>query len=783
MNIQDTANTRSAYAVGQSPLRKEDGTLLRGHGRYTDDINLPGQAHAYVLRSSVAHGRIKSIDTSAAKNMPGVLTIVTGADLTQYGTLQSALPFKSKDGSDMKKPPRAALPTDKVRFVGDPIACVVAETLFQAKDAAEVIALDIEPLPVVTKPGDAVASGAPTLFDDVPGNLALDFHYGDSEKVAAAFAGAAHKVKLKLINNRVVVNTIEPRSAIGSYDKTNERFTLNSCSQGVMGLKAGLVGVMKVAPDKMHVVTGHVGGSFGMKAQVYREYVCILHAARALGRPVNWPDERSSSFVSDNHGRDHEQTAELALDAEGKFLALRLAGYGNLGGFQGAMSPQPPTLNIVRNVISLYRTPLLEVSTKCVFTNTSFVSPYRGAGRPEGNYFMERLIDYAAAETGFDRIELRRKNQVRKSEIPWKAASGATYDSGDFPAILKQALEASDWKGFNKRKRESKRSGKLRGIGIGCYLEVTAPANKEMGGIAFDADGGITIRTGTLDYGQGHATPFAQVLSEKLGVPFERVKILQGDSDELLAGGGTGGSRSMMNSGMAIVEAADKVVEQGRQLASHALEASPSDIEFKDGKFTVAGTDRSVGIMELAQKIRSGSIRLPPDAPQSLDVKHVSEGAPAAYPNGCHVCEVEIDPDTGNIDIVKYTAVNDFGTIINPMLVDGQTHGGVMQGIGQTLLEHTVYDEQGQLLSGSYLDYAMPRAYHAPDFAVLSHPVPAKTNPLGVKGCGEAGCAGSLTSIMNAVVDALSEYGIKHIDMPATPPRVWQAIQNAKTKQ
>jgi carbon-monoxide dehydrogenase large subunit len=779
MNIQDAATTKSAYAIGKPVKRKEDGRLLRGQGRYTDDINLPNQAYAHILRSTIAHGRIKSINTEAASKMPGVLAIYTGADLKQYGTLQSALPFKSKDGSDMKKPPRPALPTDKVRFVGDPIACVVATTLAQAKDASEAIEVDIETLGVVTTPDQAVAPGAPVLFDDAPGNVALDFHYGDSEKVAAAFAAAKHKVKLKIINTRMIVNTIEPRAAIGSYDKAKERFTLNSCSQGVMGLKAGLVGVMKTTPDKVHVITGNVGGSFGMKAQVYPEYVCILHAAKELGRPVKWTDERSSSFVSDNHGRDHEQTAELALDAEGHFLALRLTGYGNLGGFQGAMSPQPPTLNIVRNVISLYRTPLLEVSTKCVFTNTTFVSPYRGAGRPEGNYFMERLIDYAATQTGFDRIELRRKNQIRKSEIPWKSAAGTTYDSGDFPAILKQALDASDWKGFNKRKRESKKRKKLRGIGVGCYLEVTAPANKEMGGISFDADGGVTIRTGTLDYGQGHATPFAQVLSEKLGVPFEKVRLLQGDSDELIAGGGTGGSRSMMNSGMAIVEAAQKVVDQGKQIASHALEASAGDIEFKDGKFVVAGTDRAIDIMELSQKVRAG-MRLPPDGPQSLDVKHVSEGAPSAYPNGCHVCEVEVDPDTGNTEIVKYTAVNDFGTIINPMLVDGQTHGGVVQGIGQTLLEHTVYDEQGQLLSGSYMDYAMPRAHHTPNFDVLSHPVPAKTNPLGVKGCGEAGCAGSLTSIMNAVVDALADYGIKHIDMPASPSRVWQAIQDAQ---
>ena len=779
MNIQNAANTRSAFAIGQSVLRKEDPQLLRGQGRYTDDIDLPGQVHAFIVRSRYAHGRIKSIDTAKAKTMPGVLGVYTGADLTAYGTLQSALPFKSRDGSDMKKPGRPALPTDKVRFAGDPIACVVAKSLAQAKDAAEAIDVDIEPLPVVTTPEQAVAAGAPTLFDDVPGNVALDFHYGDSAKVAAAFAGATHKVKLKILNTRMIVNTIEPRAAIGNYDAAKERFTLRSCSQGVMGLKAGLVGVMKVTPDKMQVLTGNVGGSFGMKAQVYPEYVCILHAARALGRPVKWTDERSTSFVSDNHGRDHEQTAELALDADGHFLALRLTGFGNLGGFQGAMSPQPPTLNIVRNVISLYRTPLLEVSTKCVFTNTTFVSPYRGAGRPEGNYFMERLIDYAATETGFDRIELRRKNQIRKGDIPFTAASGATYDSGDFPAILKKALEVADWKGFNKRKRESKKRGRVRGIGVGCYLEVTAPANKEMGGISFDADGGVTIRTGTLDYGQGHATPFAQVLSEELGVPFEKVRLLQGDSDELIAGGGTGGSRSMMNSGQAIVEASAKVIEQGKQIASHALEAASGDIEFKDGRFVVAGTDQAIGIMELANKVRSGSLKLPLDGPQTLDVKHISDGAPAAYPNGCHVCEIEVDPDTGNIDIVKYTAVNDFGTIINPMLVDGQTHGGVAQGIGQTLLERTVYDEQGQLLSGSYMDYALPRAHNIPDFAVHSHPVPAKTNPLGVKGCGEAGCAGSLVCIVNAVVDALSEYGITHIDMPLTPERVWRAIQDA----
>ena len=487
------------------------------------------------------------------------------------------------------------LPTDKVRFVGDPIACVVAETLLQAKDAAEAIEVDIEPLPVVTTPDQAVAKGAPAIFEDVPDNVALDYHYGDSREGRGGVRRRRAQGQAQAHQHAAWSSTRwsrAPRSA--RYDKAKERYTLHSVSQGVMGLKAGID-----RRDEDHA---------GQDARPHRQCrrlvrhegrglsgIC-LHPARArrlLGRPVKWTDERSSSFVSDNHGRDHEQTAELALDAEGHFLALRLNGYGNLGGFHGQMAPQPPTLNTVRNVISLYRTPLIEVNTKCVFTNTTQLNPYRGAGRPEGNYYMERLIDYAAAEIGFDRIELRRKNQIRKSEIPFKSAAGTTYDSGDFPAILKKALEAADWKGFNKRKRESKKRGKVRGIGIGCFLEVTAPANKEMGGIAFDADGGVTILTGTLDYGQGHATPFAQVLSEKLGVPFEKVRLLQGDSDELLAGGGTGGSRSMMNSGQAIVEAAAKVVEQGKQIASHALEASAGDIEFKDGKFVVAGTDRA----------------------------------------------------------------------------------------------------------------------------------------------------------------------------------------------
>jgi carbon-monoxide dehydrogenase large subunit len=770
------------YGIGQPVLRTEDPMLVRGEGHYTDDLNLKGQAHAVMVRSRDAHGIIKSIDTETARGMPGVLAVYTAADLNRYGVLKSTLPFKNRDGSPLKVALRHALAEGKVRLVGDPVACVIAETLTQAKDAAEAVSMDIDPLPAVTTASEGAAPGAPQLYDDVPGNIALDYHFGDAEKTAAAFASAAHVTKLSIRNTRCVVAPMEPRSAIGEYDKDSDHWTLHSCSQGVFGLKNQLVEILGSTPDKVRVLTGHVGGSFGMKASAYPEQICILHAAKMLGRPVKWTDERSGSFVSDHHGRDHEMTAELALDKDGHFLALRMTNFGNLGAWLNPVSPLMPTLNTVKNAASVYRTPLIECSTKCVYTNTTLVSAYRGAGRPEGNYYMERLIDIAAREMGIDRVELRRRNFIKPKDIPYKNAAEMNYDSGDFPAVLKHALDTADVKGFNKRKRESRKAGKVRGLGIGCFLEVTAPANKEMGGIRFEADGTVTIITGTLDYGQGHAAPFAQVLSEKLGVPFDKIRLLQGDSNELLAGGGTGGSRSMSSSGMAIVEASAKVVDSGKRIAAHVLEASAGDIEFKAGRFTIAGTDRSIGIMELAAKLRSG-LKLPEGVPNSLDVKHVSNGAPSVFPNGCHVAEVEIDPATGVTQVVKYAAVNDFGTVINPLLVEGQTHGGVVQGIGQALMENTVYDGDGQLLTGSFMDYAMPRARHAPEFVVENHPVPATTNPLGTKGCGEAGCAGGLASVMNAVADALADFGVNHIDMPASPARVWAAIQEAQAKQ
>ena len=774
------------FAVGQPVPRKEDPTLLRGQGRYSDDISLPGQVHAVMVRSRVAHGALRGIDTEAAKAMPGVLGVYTGADLVAAGLERmpiGGVMFKNRDGSEMHHPQQPPLTTDKVRFVGDPIAFVVAETVSQAKDAAEAVSPEIDPLPAVTTAREAAAPGAPLVHDEVPGNLVLDFHHGDAAAVEAAFARAAHVTRLPLRNNRIVVSAMEPRSAVGEYDAETGRYTLRLGCQGVFGMRNLLRGVLGVPVEQVHVLTGNVGGSFGMKASCYPEYICLLHAARALGRPVKWTDERSDSFLSDSHGRDHDMTPAIALDAEGRILALRVEGFGNLGAYQSNATAQPPTMNAVRNSIGVYATPAQEVISRVVFTNTTPVGPYRGAGRPEGNYYIERLLDTAAAEMGIDRVEIRRRNHIRPEQMPFKTPAGTEYDSGDFPTVLDKALALADWDNFPARRAESRRRGKLRGRGIGQYLEVTAPSSNEMGGIRFEADGTVTIITGTLDYGQGHASPFAQVLHSRLGIPFEKITLLQGDSDQLIAGGGTGGSKSIMTSGGAIIEAGEQVIENGRQIAAHALEAAVADIEFSRGRFTIAGTDRGIGIIELAEQLRAGALRLPEGVPPSLDAKLVHKGPPSAFPNGCHVCEVEVDPDTGVTEVVRYTMVNDFGVVINPLLVEGQAHGGIVQGIGQALMESTRYDADGQLMTGSYMDYALPRAGDAPSFAHGSHPVPAKTNLLGAKGCGEAGCAGALPSVMNALVDALTEFGVRHIDMPATPLRIWEAIQDAKSRR
>jgi len=779
----EAALSLTKFGVGQPVRRSEDPKLVRGEGSYTDDVSRPGQAYAVIVRSREPHGVIRSINTAAAKAMPGVLAVYTASDLTGYGPLKCNMPLKSRDGSPIKYTPRPALAADKVRFVGDPVACVVAETVAQAKDAAEAVTIDIEPLPVVLKPADAVKPGAPLVFDAVPNNIALDYHFGDAAKVADAFARAKHVTRLETSNQRMVVNAMEPRSAIGEYDSASGKWTLYSSSQGVHGMKTTLLDVLGAPADKVRVVTGQVGGSFGMKAAVYPEYICVLHGARQLGRPVKWTDERSGSFVSDHHGRAQDMVIEMAFDEDARILALRETGYGDMGGYLSQFGPLLPTGNQVKNLASIYRTPVMEVATKCVFTNTTFVSAYRGAGRPEGNYYVERVLDLAAAEMGIDRIELRKRNIIRKGDLPFKAASDMTYDCGDFLGVLKQALDAADYAGFKKRKRESKKRGLLRGLGIGCYLEVTAAPGKELGAIHFEADGTVTIITGTLDFGMGHATTYAQILSDQLGIPFDCIRMVEGDSDRVNFGGGSGGSRSVMLVGAALSESSKLVIERGKQIASHVLEAAASDIEYRAGRFVIAGTDRSIGLLELAARLRGGA-KLPEGVPTSLDVDHVvTDPVPSAFPNGCHIAEVEVDPETGATQVVRYAAVNDLGTIVNPLLVEGQIRGGVVQGLGQVLLEQAVYDADGQLVTGSFMDYAMPRAHDAPMINVASHPVPTKSNPLGAKGCGEAGTSGGLPSVANAVIDALSDYGIRHLEMPMTPARVWHAIRDARAKQ
>jgi carbon-monoxide dehydrogenase large subunit len=610
-------------------------------------------------------------------------------------------------------------------------------------------------------------------------NVALDFQFGDPRLVDKAFESADHVSRIDIRNNRVVVASMEPRSALADYNAKTECFTMRIGCQGAFGMRNQLAALLNVEREKIRVLTGNVGGSFGMKSFVYPEYICLLHAAKVLGRPVKWTEERSSSFLSDQQGRDHEVYAELALNKAGEFQAVRLFLHSNLGAYLAAVGPNMATNNMVKNITSVYKTPLIEVNTKCVFTNTTPISAYRGAGRPEANYYMERLIETAAREMNIDRMELRKRNHIQPDQIPYEAPSGQCYDSGNFPAILKTGLEFSDWENYTKRKSVSKEKGLLRGMGVSNYLEVTAPVETEMGGIRFEDNGDVTIITGTLDYGQGHAAPFAQVLHTYLGIPFKKIRLLQGDSDELITGGGTGGSKSIMASGGAIVEASVEVIKKAKQVASHVFETSIQDIEFQNGTMVVAGTDKSITLSELSAKLKT-ELKGFPDLPDNLDVKLDHKGIPSAFPNGCHVCEVEIDPETGRIKFDDYYMVNDFGVLVNPLMVEGQCHGGVAQGLGQAVMEDVVYDDDGQVLSGSFMDYALPRASDVPNFHFSSLPSPATTNALGVKGCGEAGCAGAMPAVMNAIVDALSEFGITHIDMPATPQKIWRAIQNSK---
>ena len=769
------------HAVGQPIPRTEDPRLLRGAGRYSADLDLPGQVHAFVYRSPYAHGPISRLEVAAARAAAGVLAVLTSEELERegIGDLPCAAAFESRDGVPLVKPRRPSLASGRVRYRGEAVAMVVAETLAAARDAAELIELDVEPEPAVSDALAALQPGAPRVHEEAPGNLALDWEFGSEAEIDEIFERAHHVTRLRLRNNRVVISAMEPRAVVGEFDAATGRYTLHTQCQGVFGLRNGMSRVMGVEPDRFRIRTDDVGGSFGMKGAPYPEYAPLLLAARELGRPVKWCDERSESFLSDQHGRDSWAEAALAFDAEGRILAGQVVSHANLGAYLTAVGPNMQCRNIQKNFPGVYRLPKLHVRTRCAFTNTTPIGAYRGAGRPEGVYYVERLLDNAARELGIDRVEIRHRNLVRTDEIPYRAASGLTYDSGDFPAVLDQALKEADWTGFEARRAASAAAGRLRGLGIACYLEVTGPPGTEMGGIRFLEDGAVEIVSGTLDYGQGHAVTFAQIVSDRLGIPVERMRLVQGDSDRLIAGGGTGGSKSVIAGGAAFLACAEQVIEKGLAAAPEVLEAAAGDIEFRGGAFRIAGTDRAVTVLELAERLRSGG--LPAGVPASLDSETKVDTPPSAFPNGCHVAELEVDPETGSVSVERYSVVDDFGTLINPLLVEGQVHGGVAQGVGQALMEHTVYSGDGQLLSGSFMDYQLPRATDLPSFGFGDHPVPARTNPLGAKGCGEAGTTGALPAVMNALVDALHRArGVTHIDMPATPERIWRALDGGR---
>ncbi len=772
------------FGMGQPVRRVEDQRFITGHGRYTDDMVLPRQTYAFVLRSPHAHATIRGIDTAAAAKAPGVVGVVVGADLDLdgIGAIPCVVPITNRDGTEAKLPRRKALTTDKVRHVGDSVAMVVAETLAQAKDAAELIQVDYEILPAVTESEAALGRGTPKVWDDLPGNLCFDWEVGNRAGVEAAFAKAKHKVSLKVVNNRLVVNSVEPRGAVGDYDTSEQRYHLYTSSQGSHTLRSVLSNeVLHVPEHRIHVVTPDVGGGFGMKLFLYPEHVLVLYAAKKFGRPVRWIGERSDAFLTDTHGRDNVTTADLALDDSGKFLALRVHIVANMGAYLSLYSTFIPTGAGAAMHAGVYQTPAVVVRTEGVFTHTTPIDAYRGAGRPEAAYILERLVTHAAGAMKLDPAEIRRRNFIKPEQMPFATSLDRTYDSGNFQKNMEDALKAADYQGFPARRAASRAKGKLRGFGFATYIEECGGGDDEMAEIRFDAGGNLTLLIGTQSSGQGHQTAYAQLLAEKLGVPFDTIRVHQGDSDVVGFGRGTGGSRSVPVGGAAIDLAARKIIDKGRKIAAHRLEAAEADIQFADGQFQIAGTDRRIGITEVA-KAAFDPYSLPREIEPGLDESAHFMPAASTFPNGCHVCELEVDPDTGITTLLRYVVVDDFGKVVNPLLLAGQVHGGIAQGVGQALLEGCVYDEKsGQLVTGSFMDYCMPRAYDLPTIEFEFNVIPCTTNPLGIKGAGEAGAIGAPPAVINALVNALSELGIDNIDMPATPRRVWEAIQQART--
>ena len=769
------------FAIGQPVTRMEDPRLLTGLGRYVGDIDLPGQAHAVVLRSPHAHARVRSIVTGAALAAPGVVAVLTGADYDAdgLGDLPCDQTRFAPGGGPMYRPPRPALVRARVRLVGDYVALVVAETTNQGKDAAELIEVDYEPLPSVTSTAEAARPGAPRLWDDCPDNVCFLPEDGDGAAVDAAFAAAALVVSRRFVISRVTAAPMGPRGCIGDYDPFSERFTIYTGVQQAHLLRQHLARTIFGLPEtRFRVVAPDIGGSFGLYSNIYPEQVLVLWASRRLGRPVKWIAERSEGMASDDSARDNVSDAALALDADGNFLAIRCDTHANLGAYLSLRGPLPPIVNL-GSLVGVYTTPAIHVRVSGVFTNTNCTSPYRGAGRPEASTVLEQLVDEAARKLSMDPAELRRRNTIPAHAMPYKTALTFTYDCGAFEKNMDNALGLADYTGFEARRAEASARGRLRGIGISNTVHRASGLELEAAQIRFDATGSATLMVGSVHHGQGHATTFTQIACDRLGLDPTTVRFAAGDTDMVTFGRGSFASRSAALGGSAVALAADKVIDKGKRIAAHLLEAAEDDISFADGLFAVSGTDRSVDIVEVARAAYEPA-RLPRDVEPGLDELAMFRPGALNFPNGCHVAEIEIDPETGVLEIVRYVVVDDFGTVINPLLLDGQIHGGLAQGIGQAVMEDVAFDrDSGQLLAGSFMDYCMPRADDLPRFELAFNEIPTPTNPIGAKGAGEAGAVGALPAMMNAVVDALAPLGVEHVQMPATPERIWRAIRDA----
>ena len=779
--LMPPAATGLRFGKAQPALRMEDVPLVTGAGRFTDDLVLPRQAHAMFVRSTFGHADIVSVETSGAAAMPGILAVITGQELVDagIGPIPPLAIFTGRDGQPMVSASMPALAATRVRYVGEPVALIVAETVAQAHDAAEAVTVEYRQLPAVTEVMRAMGENAPRIWPEAPSNIVLDWEEGDAAAVDAAFAQAAHVERVRLLDTRLAPSAMEPRAALATYDAGTQQYTLIAPTQGVAVVRKILTeAVFKVPTDKIRVLTHDVGGGFGMKVQTYPEYAALLYAARRTARPVKWTATRLESFLGDTHGRDGVLEGELALDADGRFLALRARTYVGIGAYTTTYVAIITTWNTKNCLSSVYAFPAIYFNTKVVLTNATPMGPYRGAGRPEALYLIERLIDAAARTMKIDRAELRRRNMIAPAAMPYKTPNGPIYDSGEFATVLDKALAKAEWATFPARRAASESAGKLRGIGIGCFLEVAGGILEETVDLRFEEEGKVAVRTGAQAMGQGHLSTFVPLVAKRLGIDPSAVRLVEGDSDEVPVGTPSVASRSIMMAGSATALACDQAIEKGKIGAAHLLDARVGDVEFNDGLFHVRGTNRTIPILELAERMRSKE--MPEALAGGMDNAAKFVSPQMSFPNGCHICEVEIDPDTGMVSVVRYTAVDDVGNMLQETIVEGQIHGGIAQGLGQVLGEQVVYGEGGQLLTASFMDYFMPRATDLPALSVHHHVVPCMTNPLGVKGAGESGVAGSLPSGVSAVLDALSSRGITHLDLPMTPHRIWSALQEKK---